>query len=825
MNEPTPTTNTNPTPAVAHEAAFSSNSEAQTTIFDAGLLDSGINFVLQMPTGGGKTWLAGNTIAMTLARGQRAIYLTPLKALARELLTLWQPMLAPYGQVGVFTGDFGSPGKPRFPVSFEDARLLVMTPERLDLVTRNWRRHAEWLGETGLLVVDELHLLGDGNRGARLEGTISRFRRLNPMASVMAMSATLGNREELAAWLDATEFVSDQRPVPLTWKLARFRRSTEKPEVLAREVARNIEAGGKSLVFVQSRRRAEELANYLRGAGLRAAHHHAGLSAVDRVRVEDGFRNTTLDVIVATSTLEMGLNLPASQVVIYDNQVFDNGVFRPLPVVNVWQRVGRAGRPGLDSQGEAVIICPSWDQSAAAYERGQFEPVLSRLTDRPALAEQIVVEVASGLARTEGQLVDVFGQSLAAQQGRLPNVPNVVSLMRRSEMLQRTEDSGRPMLRATRLGRVAARLMLSPETVLHFRRVFNHTHELSIFDLLLVAACAEDCDVRLPANFEELEQLASILARTPSYLLQMRRRELAELLGLDGRRLLSAIKTASVATGWTHTGDAGETATAYGCDAADVPRLKDTMTRISTAMLAVLRQLRFEEVPAESFGAGEANTTPPSPLERRLRALNLMLLGGIPETSASLFDIKGIGFRIAKKLREVTIIDADALARADWGQLGQLRGISAGRARAWVYEAARLVAAGQTMDDLPEAPRPLLAVVAAWPEGVDHYRFTRALSLTVTTVGEHAYRVTGGSEPHAVTVAGEQVTCDCADAAKENVCKHALAVRLKRGDQTLTALAGQTGRVSQGNRGDRINLQHLWTAEGSSQSILFDVAA
>src|SRR5437660_3940236 len=101
-------------------------SPAQQEVLDHGLLHTGFDCILQMPTGSGKTWLAEEAIAGVLRQGRRAVYLTPLRALARELAGRWRVRFAPHA-VGVFTGDHGTRGR-TFPVPFAEARLLVMTP-------------------------------------------------------------------------------------------------------------------------------------------------------------------------------------------------------------------------------------------------------------------------------------------------------------------------------------------------------------------------------------------------------------------------------------------------------------------------------------------------------------------------------------------------------------------------------------------------------------------------------------------------------------------------------------------------------------------------
>lgn len=463
---------------------------AQRDVLESGLLSSGFNVVLQMPTGSGKTWLAEQAIGDVLARGGRAVYLSPIRALATELLDRWKEQFSPH-QVGIFTGEYGHAGSP-YPVSFDNADLLVMTPERLDACTRAWRTHWEWIPRVELVVVDEAHLLGDRQRGARLEGTISRLRRLNPFSRLLFLSATLGNRAELADWLDGVEFVSEYRPIPLTWKVIRFRKAADKPELLVREVSRVTTAGGRSLVFVQSRRRAEQLSRFLISREVNARHHHAGLGQAVRNELEQAFRNTEIDVLVATPTLEVGVNLPVRQVVLYDMQRFDGEGYLDLSVNTVWQRVGRAGRPGMDQEGEAVILAPTWDKAASRYERGQFEPIQSALVDSRTLAEQIVAEVASGACRTRDELKRASKMSLAHFQNRLPSIEQIVDEMCDAQMLREIVPEDKPRLgirlQATRLGRIASRHLLSPATVLTLLNGVVNRPTLTHFDMLLVAA-------------------------------------------------------------------------------------------------------------------------------------------------------------------------------------------------------------------------------------------------------------------------------------------------------------------------------------------------
>ena len=590
--------------------------------------------------------------------------------------------------------------------------------------------------------MDEFHLLGDRSRGGRLEGTISRFTRLNPFARVLGLSATIGNRGELADWISGVEYGSDWRPAPLRWRIARYRKADEKPSLLVEEVLRNVRSGGKSLVFVQSRRRAEELGRRLQAAGLKAGHHHAGLAHPERHKVEAGFRSEDFEVVVCTSTLEMGLNLPARQVVLYDLQAFDGEDFRPLSTNSVWQRVGRAGRPGLDPEGEAILLAPTWDRQANRYQEGSFEPIQSRLSDSGALAEQVVAEVAGGLCRTLSQLKALFSHSLAARQGTLPDTGSVVEKMCEAGMLEQVQENeekrGWVRLRATRLGKVAARHMLAPETVLLLRRVLESGQELSFYDLLLVAASAPDCEPVLPVDFEELDALASSVSREVSYVLRLSRTQIAELLGVDGKRLLSALKMAVVVRVWTRTSDAAEVADEYDCYPFEVNRLRESFERLLLAACAVLGRAEGD---VQSLLASDI----PS-LRERLCTLGHMVSSGIDESAATLALIDGIGAKLARRLQEAGMFDIEDLAVAEPEELSSVRGVSEERAERWISAAADIIQSRPASAYKENGSSASLALVC-WPSGIDPYRLRRALDLSVEKAASDIYTVTGGLSP------------------------------------------------------------------------------
>lgn len=776
----------------------------QAEVFKRGLLDSGFNCVLQMPTGSGKTWLAERAIENTLQQNLRAVYLAPLRALATELKNRWQKKF-PSKMVGVFTGDYTHAGK-TYPISFQAAQLLIMTPEKLDACTRTWRKHWSWIPQVDLIVVDELHLLGDIRRGASLEGAISRMRRLNPFLRILGLSATMGNRKELAKWLDGIEYGSNWRPVPLKWRFVRFQKATEKPELLFQQVAGTVRNGGKSLVFVQSRRRAEQTSLFLTSRGIRTFHHHAGLGHEERRQVEQKFLSNEADVLVATATLEMGLNLPVRQVVLYDVQRFDGTEFQPLTTNSVWQRVGRAGRLGLDEKAEAVLIIPAWERGAENYEKGKFEPIKSALGNSQALAEQIVAEVSSRMSRTRAQVADTFSRSLAAEQNILPDVKTVVNQMIDAGMLKETKDeesrAAKFVLQTTRLGKIAVRHFLSPATVLLFKNILDATEHLTFFDLLLICACSSDCEPVLPTDYEELESLSENLSERSSVLLKLEREKIADLLKADGKRLLASLKMALVAYDWCSLGESEHVAEKFNCYAFEVVRLKESLIRLLAAM---------SEIAKRPIELSDETDFVPNFVEKT-RLLLAMVDRGLDEYAATLTLINGIGPKLANRLKDAGINDLLELAKTNADSLEKISGISQRRLKIWIREAKKLSYSISASDLFEVELRGKQLMKTALP-GVDLYRLRRALELKIKSAEGGNFFVTGGTEPHIVRMIDGEFSCDCLDFRTRNAstdCKHIMAVKLLRSDEKLKQAIKD---LEENKANQQINLFDLWFTE------------
>ncbi len=494
----------------------------QAAAVDAGVT-AGANVVAAIPTASGKTLIA--ELAMLTADGP-ALYVVPLRALAREKYDSFAEL--PGVSVGISTGDFDSPAE-----ELGDEDVVVATAEKVDSAIRNG---ASWVEDLACVVVDEVHLLGRERRGPTLEVTLATLQRRAPGVQIVALSATVDNPEDVAAWLDAELVESTWRPVDLRTGVydgdgVRFDDGSTlgvdvgpvgpneemDTEVTAALVADAVDDGGQSLSFVRSRREAESLAARLAeedlGGGegkesdqskdarddlaeaIRAvdgtstahrladaaeagvAFHHAGLGSDHRALVESAFRERNLAVICATPTLAAGVNVPARRVVVRDLERYTGEEMAELPVLEVHQMCGRAGRPHLDPYGEAILVGNerTADDLRERYVEAGPEAIESQLTAREALRTHVLSVVASGFADSKAGVLDLLDATFFAHQspdvdlsGLLDDVAAELAAMELLDVEEgdvNKEDGGEcAALAATDLGGTVSRQYVRPET-------------------------------------------------------------------------------------------------------------------------------------------------------------------------------------------------------------------------------------------------------------------------------------------------------------------------------------------------------------------------
>lgn len=752
----------------------------QQEVIDHGILDLGFSSVLALPTGAGKTALAEMAIDRALARGEKAVYLTPLKALAEEKIASWINRW-PQHKIGIFTGDYVTSSAP---VPYREADVLICTYERLDGILRKWQRHFDWLSKLGLMVVDEFHLLTDPGRGPRLEGAISRMKRVNPFCRVMGLSATASNHAELAAWLGGVSYHSSWRPVSLIHEVRRFKNIAAKPELIVEVVAETVREGGQTLIFVSSRRRSEQLARYLSEAGHQTYHHHAGVGLARRREIEMDFRAGRIACLVATPTLEMGLNLPCRTVVVADSTRWNGETFEPLPVWNYLQRAGRAGRPGQDAAGRAVLLAPTWARSIPDYARTKPEPIRSHLARPSSLTEQILIEVASRACRTRAQLsVSFLTSTLAYRQD--PSVATMF-LSHVDELLGcgLMKEDADGTLRPTRVGWVAVRHQLTPTSARHLLGLegLDEELQLSSFDLLL-HHCWDACvQPQLPPAIEVIDELEDQIQEIVSCLL-----DAPPPATLSPRACAAGVVMAVLAWEYVQGRDPAAACERLDVYPTDALMLRENLVRL----LEASAELHQTDDPITDSGERRLRdiTCGPS-LASRIARLKLQLQYGLPGDSVLLTLVPGCGGRFARRLLDAGVQDLEDLCNAEPSDLTKIPGIGPRRAQKWIEAAEGLIKEIEpcALRKPPARPR-RLGRPDDWPMEVDPGRLQRATLLEVAGRPPE-YWVSGGAELHKV----QKESCDCADFGQHGNgwwCKHRLAVRLAQGDRMLRSLVAR----------------------------------
>lgn len=180
---------------------------AQEKSINNGLL-KGRSLLVCTPTASGKTLIAELAALKSIIEGKgKAVYIVPLKALASEKYRDFKRKYDKVAKIALSIGNIDSADP-----FIADYDLIITTSEKLDSLIRH---HAPWLASIATIVIDEIHLLNDPERGPTLEILITILKQLLKNAQIIGLSATIGNAEELAEWLQADLIVDDWRPVKL----------------------------------------------------------------------------------------------------------------------------------------------------------------------------------------------------------------------------------------------------------------------------------------------------------------------------------------------------------------------------------------------------------------------------------------------------------------------------------------------------------------------------------------------------------------------------------------------------------------------------------
>jgi helicase len=315
--------------------------------------------------------------------------------------------------------------------------IIVGTYEGIDFVIRSG--NAKSLGNIGTVVIDEVHMLEDNERGHRLDGLIARLKFIAPEAQFIYLSATVGKPQWLAEKLGAALIEFEERPVPIERHLI-FAPEYEKKRLIERLAVQEYEKKsskgfrGQTIVFTNSRRNCHVLAD---GLLIKALPYHAGLSYSERKKVEEKFGKGELPVVVTTAALAAGVDFPASQVIF---ESLAMGI-EWLNVREFQQMLGRAGRPDYHDRGVVVLLADperrfgkgdSEDDIAFRLLRGELEHFGVDYGEDELLEEALSNIVAASAVtdrKNSGGVYQTTAKAQRAQSAVLPDLKKIDDLL------------------------------------------------------------------------------------------------------------------------------------------------------------------------------------------------------------------------------------------------------------------------------------------------------------------------------------------------------------------------------------------------------------
>jgi len=366
------------------------------------LVDSGANVIIIAPTGSGKTESAAIPVLKKISdqklKGIAALYITPLKSLNRDMLkrlTKWCEELGV--KVAVRHGD--TPQGERALQAREPPQLLVTTPETLQAILPA-KIIGKALENVKFVIVDEIHELMDSKRGAQLSLGLERLVEKAGEFQRIGVSATVADSKQVSRFLCGfrpcqvvdLNYLKDMkfeilypRPIPADEETAARMYMDANAAARLRVVA-ELSKDRKTLIFVNTRAIAEILGSRLMRLNKNIAVHHGSLSRDVRIKVEDEFKSGKLNALVATSSLELGIDIgDINHVIQY---------MTPHQISRLVQRVGRSGHTSKGTS-SGTIICAEPDdliESEAIVEMvraGVLEPEEMCTNALDVLAHQI----------------------------------------------------------------------------------------------------------------------------------------------------------------------------------------------------------------------------------------------------------------------------------------------------------------------------------------------------------------------------------------------------------------------------------------------------
>lgn len=552
------------------------NQLQQDAVNEARVLDNH-NVLVMAPTSSGKTMVGELAALRATQNGGRSVFLLPTKALVNEQQDRFERTYGPAGVRTVrATGDFTDQVTALLRGQFDIAVLTYEMFSRLALANPHLLRIIS------VVVIDEVQTLVDPGRGPELEFLLTLIksrREAGIELQLIALSAVLGELGGLDSWLDAYLLRRTDRPVPLeegvleltgtyryidadgaerTEQLLRPQYGNPRAQTLLIPLVQKLVADGQQVIVIRGiRGEARGAANYLaRSLGLPpaaevlatlpsgdpsiasadlrqclqggVAFHISDLDRDERRVVEQYFRspNSSIRVVVATTTLAQGVNMPAETVVMPElRRRIGANVFQSYTVASYKNIAGRAGRLGLTQRGRAIVLAygrAESDNIWAHYIKGEPEDIRSTLLDPQADVYTLVLRVVavasqqagSGSGLSQDDVVAVLADSFAAHQNRLSGSGDafepgkIAPVLAQLQQEQLVQDDGTG-LRLTSLGRVVAESGLVVRSAVTVAGVFRRLQpeQLNRATLIIAAQLTAELDeTRLTVNTKGVQK-------------------------------------------------------------------------------------------------------------------------------------------------------------------------------------------------------------------------------------------------------------------------------------------------------------------------------
>ena len=656
----------------------------------SGLLD-GKSILVSAPTASGKTLIAILAMISYLSKNDgKVIYLSPLRALAAEKFSEFKKLekvaIGNKVKVSISTGDYENIEK-----NLEKSNVLILTNEKMDSIIRHG---AEWVEEIGLVISDEVHLIGDENRGPTLEMILTQLKLLETKPQIVGLSATITNSDEIADWLDCKLVKNDWRPVPLTEGVCDAGEVTMndgKTFSVERSIrgtpidlgVQSVKEGGQSLVFAETRNRSKSLATkaadaisqilekkdlkelektskkilsqnehteliktlaFLVKKGV--AFHHAGLNQNCRETIETEFRKGNIKLLSSTPTLAAGVNLPARRVVISSINRYNAKVGKnmPISILEYKQLCGRAGRPQYDDYGEAIIVGNGNTEDLTDYYiNGEPEPIISKITDDKSLRTHILSVVVTHPGIKKDEILEFFLQTLGGLQSRKPTIKFAIDISLRFLSSKYLIIKKGERYAATEFGKKTSMLYIDPLTATYFRDAIENVSQerKHTFGFLHLISNCEEFFPKFSLRKKDYESASLLIENNSSELLE-------PISEYDCSRSLLALQA------WISESSELSLSDNLGIESGDMHRMAETANWLSYCLREISKHVERADL-LEEFGN----------LRKRIAY-------GIKEELLELVRIKGIGRVRARTLYKHGIKNLDDLAKIPVNKLAEI---------------------------------------------------------------------------------------------------------------------------------------------------------